>query len=48
MLKCNHDDTPITLHVRNLTMVICILYKFHESSSIDYLVRVEDGNINDI
>ena len=34
------EDTPIKLHVLNLTMVIYI--QFHEFPSIDYLVMAED------
>ena len=30
------DGTQIKLHVHNLTMVIYIQYKFHESPSIGY------------
>ena len=46
--ECIHDDTPITFHVHNLTMDICIQYRFNESSSIGYLVMVEDGKIIEI
>ena len=39
-------DTPIKLHVHNLTMVIYIQYKFHEIPSIGYLVMAEDGRMD--
>ena len=37
------DDTPIKLHMHNLTIVIYIQYKFHWIPSIGYLVKAEDG-----
>ena len=37
------DDTPIILHMHNLTMFIYIQYKIHEIPSIGYLVMAEDG-----
>ena len=36
------DDTQIKLHLHNLTIAIYIQYKFHEVSSIGYLVMAED------
>ena len=37
------DETPIKLHVHNLSMVIYIQYKFHEILSNGYLVMAENG-----
>ena len=37
------DDTPMKPHVHNFTMVIYIKYKFHELTSIFYLVMAADG-----
>ena len=42
------DDSPIKLHVHNLTMVIYIQYKCHEHESFGYLVMAEDGKTHEI
>ena len=36
-------DTLMKLHMHNHTMVIYNQYKFHENSSIGYLVMADDG-----
>ena len=41
------DATLMKLHMHNHTMVICIQYKFHEVSSICYLVMAEDGQTDE-
>ena len=42
-ISAKTSDTPIKLHVLNLTMVIYIQYKFHEIPSVGYLVMAEGG-----
>ena len=37
------DDTPTKFQVHNLTMVIYIQYKFHESPSIGYIPSYGSG-----
>ena len=41
-------DSPIKLHVYNLTIVIYIQYNIHEILSIGYLVMDEDDKIIEI